>query len=418
MAFDSLGHLGDENLMINALIISIGLFGSVAFADPSLPDFKSPELIVRAHPTEGYNLPRLSYLNSTSPVINNKGDISFKLVGYGEFGQQALWFKSGADTFGRIVFIAPELLFVSDPSINEKSQLTFNVYNDGASEGLYFYDDNKNLTSLLLTAEEAKLYFFAGAKVLDNGTVVFRGTSHDEDRNYYRLTDKLSFVAKEGFTNYDVPSAYLFTPAVNAQEQWAFKVRVGARKEWSNKQSDQILLLTPDATVESGFKKTLIAQDKKGDSRSPYVAFENFVSLSDNGKIVFVAVLENKKRALILVENGEHSILATQDSDQISEFELFPPKINNQGLVIFRAKSNKGLRGIYIANKSGVKRLIGESDAIPSDLGLQYIMKDIKDAGLAGTPDINDNNQIVFSCILVNGNDRYLGETVYLINPK
>lgn len=46
----------------------------------AIPNYSAPEILARANINDGYNLPPMSFLNSTSPVINNRGDVTFKLM--------------------------------------------------------------------------------------------------------------------------------------------------------------------------------------------------------------------------------------------------------------------------------------------------------------------------------------------------
>lgn len=401
------------SLISKSLLVSAGFFSSLASAG-TLPLYGAPELQVRAHYRSTYQLPPLSYLHNTSPVINNRGDVAVKVMAVDGTTRQALWVRSGDSDHGQVVYIADENKYVTDPSINDKGEVTFSPFTDMNSDGLFVFDSPSGEMRRVFGGDDSGVVYFGFHRTLLDGASVFRGVDRDFVRSYQQYTDKLHSVVVEGQDNFGVPSAYLFKPAVNNLRQWVYKVRVGPPGEIGDAQMDRIVLLTPSAT---GYQMSTVAETVKFSPSSPYIGFGNAVSISDAGHIVFVGILPNRTQALVLSYQGRDVILAQEGKDGISAIELFSPKVNSQGVVAFRAKNAKGLRGVYVGSKDGIRRVIGEGDAVTSDLGFVNILVKNGFPGLAGEVDINDRNEIVFACVLAEG-ETLVGDAVYKVSPK
>ena len=98
--------------------------------------------------------------------------------------------------------------------------------------------------------------------------------------------------------------------------------------------------------------------------------------------------------------------------------EIFSPKVNDQGQVLFRAKDELGKRGIYLADANGVKRIISEGDEVNTDLGMGKILSNPNYPGFGGEVDMNDHGEIVFNCLLVGAKDnKEWGSAIFKISP-
>lgn len=397
-------------------LFAAGFFFSQLSLAGSLPDYSQPELLARAHYKSTYQLPPLSYLNNTSPVINNQGEVAFKVMAVNGTTDQALWLKTKNDSAGQIIYVAPNDRYVTDPGLNDLGQVTYSPFNDGFSDGLFVFDYRTGKTEMKVSGPENKISYFGFGQTFSDGTSVFRGLTIEGDRGFYEKTSVLNNFAMEGKTSFGVEVSYLFSPAINEAKQWAFKVRHGAHGEWGDDHPDKIYLLTPGS---SGHDVKVIAEDNKANQASSFSGFGNSLGLAANGLVVFVGHDLTGKKSLVIYDNGALQAVATEGQNGISELELFAPKINSKGVVAFRAKNEKGLRGIYLASKEGVKRLIGEGDIIPSDLGEAYIIQDRNFPGFAGNVDLNDNNELVFACVISDGtNKKILGDAIYKLSPK
>nr|BFD62498.1 hypothetical protein BdHM001_11790 [Bdellovibrio sp. HM001] len=380
-----------------------------------LPEYAEPELLVRVHLLDTYNLPPLTYLSNTSPAINNHGDVAIKLMAVDGKPNQAIWFKAH-NAPGEVIYVAPDDHYVTDPTVNDRGQVTFSPFNDFESQGVLAYDSHSKNTELKVSGPENQIAYAGYAQTLNDGTVIFRNFGKDYDRSFVEYKDSYVTIAREGERRFDTPAAYLFRPAVNEKKQWAFKVRLGEHGEISDAQSDQILLI--QAKGNGDYEKTIIAQDRKGDPNSNFVGFGNTVALSQNGMVVFIGHLPDKRKSLVLYKDGELQSLVTEGLDGISELELFTPRLNSSGTVAFRAKNTKGLRGLYVANEFSVKRLLGEGDSIMTDKGFGYVLLKKDFPGFAGDIDFNEKGELAFACILASPDDKIIGDAIYKLSPK
>lgn len=392
----------------------LGAWALPAFAG-TLPEYAAPELLVRVHFTDTYNLPPLTYLSNTSPAINNQGDVAIKLMAVDGKPNQAVWFKSHKAP-GEVIYVAPEDHYVTDPTVNDRGQVTFSPFSEIESLGVFVYDSDSKKTEVKVSGPEHKIVYAGYAQTLNDGTAIFRSMGKDFDRSFVEYKDSYSTIAREGERRFDTSAAYLFRPSVNEKKQWAFKVRLGERGEISDAQSDQILLIQSKGNGE--YEKIVIAQDRKGDANSNYVGFGNTVALSQNGMVVFVGYLPDKRKSLVLYKDGELQSLVTEGLDGIAELELFTPRLNSSGTVAFRAKNAKGLRGLYVANESSVKRLLGEGDSIMTDKGHGYILLKQDFPGFAGDIDFNEKGELAFACVLASPENKIIGDAIYKLSPK
>lgn len=386
----------------------------------ALPEYNTPELLARANVSDGFNLPALSFLSNTSPVINNRGDVSFKLMAFGGENNQGIWVKLGSESAGKIIYTASDMRFITEPSLNEAGKVAFNLYDDGFTEGVYVLDANTNEVTHVLRPEDHdkddNIAFYTYPQVLTNGKIYFRGTNQENVRAFYQFDGKLKSLISEGTSAFGQKSSYLFKPYMNDSGAMTFKRRLGEAGEWDEEKADEIILLKPNAT---SFDSIVVAKDKDGDPNSVFKGFTNSASLSKSGMVGFTAFLEDNSKAIILYKDGTSKNLAREKADDISEIELFAPKVNDLGQIVFRAKNNEGKRGIYIADSSGVKRIIGEGDHVMADTGPAMILSNPNYPGFAGDIDMNDKGEIVFSCLIMGQTDnKELGTAIYKITPK
>lgn len=397
-----------RTLALLLLTVSSSVFSAI-------PNYSAPEILARANINDGYNLPPMSFLSNTSPVINNRGDVSFKLMAIDGQNNQGLWVKRGVDENGKILYTAPDYRYVTDPSLNDNGIIAFNLYDDGVTDGIFTLNsDNLEVDQILKPTNENILYY-TYAQVLTNGKAYFRGTDEENVRTFYQFDGSLKTIITEGTTTFGQKSSYLFKPAMNDNGAMTFKRRLGQMGEWDERNPDEILLIKPNGT---SYDSIVVAKDKDGDSASVFKGFLNTSSVSKNNHVAFTAYLEDNTRALILYKDGVSKNIASEKADGISEIETFSPKVNDQGQVLFRAKDELGKRGIYIADANGVKRIVGEGDEVNTDLGMGKILSNPNFPGFGGEVDINDHGEIVFYCMLVGAKDNQeWGSAVFKISP-
>ncbi len=388
-----------------------------------LPHYKS-ELLARTNGSSTYNMPAYSSIGNTSPSINDQGDVAFKMLsgGFDQDGdhseQSAIWLKTSKEIDGRAVYFGPKEKFIGDPEMLNHGDILFTLFNEAANDGLFIYETKNQASKNIFPAKDMAALSYA--QLTNDSAYVFRTTDSENNRAFYEWrSDKLWPIVDE-----DDGYAYLFGPSVNDRSQWLFKARLGEKFNYAEEAKDQIVLLTPQftATGEKSYRKSIIAQDSDADVLSPYKSFDNSPFLSNAGYAVFGATLKDKTRVIVAVKEGKHFTVAQEKSDNISQIEMFSPKINDNGLVVFRAKDEKGLRAIFIANPFAVtpeiKKIIGEGDAIMADQGMAAILKRDQFPGFGGNIDINNHNEIVFSAVIATENHKWIfGSAIYKLHP-
>ncbi|AUN98121.1 hypothetical protein DOM21_10660 [Bacteriovorax stolpii] len=396
--------------------LALTLFSLSFSTFAAISEYNAPEILARANIGDGYNLPPMSFLSNTSPVINNRGDVSFKLMAFNGENTQGLWLKRGIDESGKIVYSTDETKFVTDPSLNDAGVIAFNTYDDFASDGIFTFNGDSSEVKQVLKPANEDIAFYTYPQVLTNGKVYFRGTDQENARTYFQYDGSLKPIIAEGASSYGQKSSYLFKPYLNDSGAMAFKRRIGDVGQWDESNGDEILMLKPNG---SSLEPVVIARDKDMDPNSVFRGFTNSASISKNNMVAFTAVLEDGTKALIRYKEGHLKNVVIEKSDGISEIEMFSPKINEQGQILFRAKDMDGKRGIYLADSKEVKKIVAEGDEVMTDLGMGKILSNPNFPGFGGDVDMNDHGEIVFYCLVVGAKDnKEWGSAVYKVSPK
>lgn len=401
-------------ILLASLLTSLSAFAA-------LPVYKAPLILARANIKDGFNLPPMSFLNNTSPIINDRGDVAFKLLAVEGENNQALWVKNAEDENGKIIYVAPEERFLTEPeSISDSGKIAFNLYDEGVTDGLFVLDIKNQKVDQVLSPDNLPIQFYTYPQMKNNGHIYFRATDDSSNRIFYEFAGKgLSKILEEGVESSGIKSSYLFRPSINDAGVIAFKSRMGEKGQWDESNPDSILTLTQSSDPKGpGLKVNTVARDKDSDPRSPFLSFGNTVSISKKGVISFTATSLDSKKEIVLAKDGTLRPVAVEGQNGISEIEAFASRINDTGLILFRAKDLEGKRGLYIASEEGVKRLIGEGDEIMTDVGLGKILYNPNYPGFGGNVHMNEHGDIVFYCLIVGQADnKELGSAVFKLSP-
>ena len=128
-----------KKILIAAMLLThISL--STSFAEIS--DYQAPKLEARTNLYDTHNLPAMSFLTNVSPVINNRGDVTFKVLSSEGATQQGIWIKRFDDEVGKIYFSGPEERVIFGPALNEKGEVIFSMGDIGITDGIFIYDTN------------------------------------------------------------------------------------------------------------------------------------------------------------------------------------------------------------------------------------------------------------------------------------
>jgi hypothetical protein len=341
--------------------------------------------------THTYNLPDCYSFGNISPTINNQGNVAFKVLGS---RNQAIWY--GTDCTGRLVYTAPKAAFLSKVSLNNQGCLVWEQLRSRSGNGIWLYDAAKD-TSNQLTTSPIGSCGWAAATINDQGCVGFRAKFAEAyGLAIYHATSEMTTSTLALMSNLDAASIYsfLFLPAFNNQGKIAAKVRLGEPGDIGNERPDQIRIFEPDGDSK------LIVANCNYDADLPYQSFDNSLGFNDNGQVALIASLKSGQRGVFRFDAEGVKAIALEGNSQISRIERFPPKLNNHGLIIFRAFDSHGLRAIWAGDGITLHKVVSEGDLLPTDLGILKLARPDEGAVFIGTPDLNDQAEIVFAASL------------------
>lgn len=374
--------------------------GATAAAVAHVPEYKEFQLQVRsnlcANEPAGFNLPCNVFFNSSTPVLNDTGQVAIKLDVVGS--SQGVWF--GADGAGAIAYTSPADAFLSDVGMNNAGYVVF-PQTFSAQNGIYFYDSAAN-TSGLRTSLPFGTSFWGSTDVNDSGHIGFRATFSGSGQAYYSFdgSPTLALHAAEAGLDPESPFSFLFSPAFNDNRQIAAHVRLGLAGQTGNSQPDEIRLFNANGT------SVIIARDADAQPGSPFTAFDSTRPAVNNlGYVAFVANLASGGRGVFLGNGTGNIQIATTSSPGVTDIEFFAPAVNDHGLVAFRGKDGNGLQAIFVGNGSVLRRVIGKFDQVMTDRGLAQIAQHDNSTVFGGSIDINERADIVFSAALTPANN-------------
>jgi hypothetical protein len=374
-------------------------------AAAALPDYTDTELQARSNllvNDEGYNLPPGSSFNSISADIDDASMVAFRvqLVPDEEnpnLYRPGVWF--GGHGSGALVYTGP-----IDASIDNDVCLThsegsevvsipFTLSTGGVGNTLYLYGGTVEGGG---SAEP-----FNTAPVIPNsysypclstaGSMSFQA-DYGSGRAYVTVVDDggievTAFIGDENVTPGN-PYTYLYTPSFNDHATIAAKVAYS---------KDMTSSLEIRLFANGGDSRRLLANNTL-DTSSPYSKFDNGLALNNNDTIAVVATRAADNRRVLVRSDGvtTEELAEVDPSGTIRDIEFFAPAINDDGLVAFRARDADG-QAIYVADGTGLKRVIGNADVVDTDLGTGQIGQDnSSDPIFSGKPAINAHGDIAF----------------------
>jgi hypothetical protein len=348
----------------------------------------------------GWNLPPGSSFNSISASINNAGNVAFPVQIVPINGDQSntgvgLWF--GSHAVGQIVALheAPVDGISDRVSINVDGKVAYYTYEDGSSYRLRVFDMQTGMTAIVSTLPLTPTSF--NGHVINNGGVIgYRAglgsgyglASTGTDGSLLHIVD----------TNVEAgPYAYIYTPTMNAQRLIACKVSIGDFNH------NEIRSFASDGSY------TTLAVDSATDAGSPYNRFDNGLAHNDSGQVALALRLEagNVRAIYRFTPNGSGvdavEIARVEATGTIREIESFAPAMNNNGLVVFRARDANG-QAIYAGDGTSLVRVIGKEDAVVTDLGAGRIGQHVDNPNtwpiFSGAPTVNDAGEIALIAAL------------------
>lgn len=373
-------------------IAAIAAVSVAASALATVPEYPAFELQARSNIVDGFNLPAGSSFNSGTPALNDGGAVAFRLIVVGSSGNAGIW--TGAGGVGSVVYEAPSESLTGDPSINTAGDVLFEQF--FGSDGVFLYDASADTTALRIPLGGIYgIASFSDLGLADSGAVGFRGGGIGGNNYVEDIAGVQTRFVSEGTS----PYGFLFTSSYNNAGQLAGKARVGG-----------ITGSLPDElrVFESDGSSSLRAVDDDGDAGSPFSGFDNSIALDDNGNVAFVAFLVGGGRGVFMSDGKATTEIATTNDPEITVIEFFRPSMNNQGLVAFRGQDAAGLDAVFVGDGDTLRRVIGEHDLLPTDLGTARIDQNDDSITFGGAVAINENGDIAFNATLTPPDDNQI----------
>ena len=182
---------------------------------------------------------------------------------------------------------------------------------------------------------------------------------------------------------------FLFTPATNSTGQMG----VAANRADGGAEILRLALGNPVETLAA--------------IGSTYSGLADGLDINDAGQVAYFVELAATGQFQLMLFDGATSVRLAKPGDAgiVDGLGSEPPSINASGVVAFVARDVLG-DALYVADSSGVARVIGDGDTVQTDLGPLTLGFDTPIFGrraLSGSVAINDSNQIAFNALLSNG---------------
>lgn len=366
-------------------VISMAVVAGVASSvSAQVPEWSPPQIQARSGGPSPFNLPFGSSFSSGTPAIGTNGQIAFRLITVGTTGVAGLWV--GSDGVGEVVHQAPNAdPVITDPGINAFGQVVFDQYDLFSSDGLLRFDPkSEEVVIAVAPGGPLGIQTFGSPQINDAGTIGFRAALSSGQAHVVVSSGVLTVLAGTPNVVSGSPYSFLFTPSLDQSGRIASKVQ---RSSGGN----EIRIFA------AGQASILIAADAAAAPGSPYSGFDNGVSLTDAGRVAFIASLVGGGRGVFLSDGADTIEIARVGDGVVSEIEFFNPSANASGLVVFRGRDANGLRAIFVGDGTTLVRAIGDRSAVPTDLGPGQISRPDTAPVFGGNPRINARGDLAFN---------------------
>ncbi|WP_440224752.1 choice-of-anchor tandem repeat NxxGxxAF-containing protein [Dokdonella sp. MW10] len=338
---------------------------------------------------DGWNLPPGSSFNSITATLNDAGQVAFPVqlvpIG-GNLSNTAPGVWLGTNGSGGIVATLPSESIGDRVAINATGQLAY--YGFGDAYTLRRWDaaggEGQVGTSPLFPTG------IGAVSLSDDGVIGWRGSFSGGQALVSTLGTSSSLHAQS--TGLDPASTYafLYTPSMNASRLIAAKVNIGTTTP------AEIRVFASDGS------STRVVADTSLDPASPFDRFDNSLAFSDGGSIaVVLRVASGTVRAVYRfdpLDGGGYAateIARVQAAGTIREIDSFPPDVNDDGLVVFRARDAAG-QAIYVGDGSTLVRVVGQGTVVDTDLGTGQVGQHDTSPIFSGAPTINAAGAVAF----------------------
>jgi len=370
----------------------IALPALLAVATLDVPQYPTIQLQARTNlivNDNGFNLPPGASFNSVTVDINNAGRVTFSVSVVPGRDGPSIWY--GGNGSGALTCNAEngEDVFISDPKINNANAIAFRQA-FGTLNGIYTCDvASGNVTRV--TAAPLGASDWGTPDVNDSGQFGYRASFTGGNAWASFASGSAAIHAADQGIDVGSPYNFLYTPSFDGLRRIAGKVRVAAAVPVP--EHHEIRIFTSDGN------SSLVAIDQAGSGTSTYPAFDNSVGFNDSGQVSFVVRLP-ASQAIVVRSNGVDSVqIARTGQGGLIGVDFFSSVVNAEGLVAFRGVDGNG-QAIFVGDGTTLRRVVGKSDVIPSDLGPAQIGQNDSSPVFGGGVAINANGDVAFTAAL------------------
>ncbi|WP_254626246.1 MXAN_5453 family MXYO-CTERM-anchored protein [Myxococcus sp. CA039A] len=359
-----------------AVSLGMGVLTLAPSARGELPEHYTLQLQARTNmlgnASGAYNLKPGNLLAGSLqvPVVSD-GRVAFRLSITPE-GPNAIWW--GSDAAGHHRYLLPDLgedARASDPGFNSAGLVAFAVTGASAvtSNGIYLLRTEAP-NDVRIIREPLGASDWSSLALNDSGQLGFRANFNFVGRGYVVLTPQgagwtTTYLAKEKTLDDTSPYEFLYSPAFNDLGQMA---GVGDVAPGGSEYYQELRVFSADGTSR------LIAQSRGRDAGSPIYRFASVQPAFDNlGRVAFIATARvgagPNLTTVFLWDGAELRVVAQNGQGGIKEVEFFPPDMNDEGLIVFRAIDSNSRRAVWVSDGRTLKRVVSEHDIVDSDQG-------------------------------------------------
>ena len=336
-----------------------------------------------------FNLPQFSSLSSQYVTLGEDGGVAIRAFFNGSPNEGVFYGKDGV---GGIIFSGTGV----DPIWSSTSDLRNGmlVIEQGSfDDGAELYDTSGNLIRMFTPGGNEGTSGFSGVTLTSDGAICYRGDfGFAVDKiviDEFSPTRFQTLIASTG-TDYD----FLFAPEINDARQVVFNSIPATGP------TRRIVRVEPDLS------STIIAE-----TGGVWNSFVNSVAIAQSGHVGFSARRSADSVWEVIADDGVTTTVIADGNDpdiQNSSLINFPPAVNSDGWVVFRATDvSNNSTAIWVGDGDNVVKLAEFDQMIETDLGMLPLGFDF--GGLTGRQvangvvDINDNGQVAFAAFLRNG---------------
>jgi len=365
------------------------------------------ELVARADEYGSFNLPETSFISNSTIQNSSSGAISFNFATlYNEEVRMGLWIQNVLHPNGKTLYLAQSGNYISDPSLNDRGDITFVVYNEFDFIGLFLYDFKSDSLTKVMAPDSSTLISIANPRINNNQDILFRAG--------YKSGEKAVVIYKNGdlqtiVSDKNSEISYLFNANFIDGDNIALKVREGSSLSDTSPDSLRVY------KGEDNFER--VNYDNDYSEESTFSDFNNSLGSHFSSKhMAFIAKMKSGKRVLVRQLGNRYEIIATEGEGGIKTLEYFAPAVNSKGFIAFRAINSTNKRGIFFYDGFVIREVLSEGNLVQTDASTAVIHA-AKGPCFGGGLSLNSANEIVIQArIYTKYKEKALGTAVLKIS--